>query len=492
MHATNRAALLAASSLAFIFAAAAQGRVFADATPADEIELTDEIINQHRDRQEEILAQSRAILGKADAEKRDPTEQEGKELDDLQDEFDTLEKQINRRAGVLSRERGANARLAAPQGRRTTASATSQAVDDDNPPTNRPRSSGMQPVAARSGTFGFRHQGEFFSAVARASLSRNQDVDARLLAASASSISTEGAGPDGGFAVPPDYRAAIMERVTGQDSLLARCDVLDSSSNSMTLPSDMTSPWDSTGGIQAYWEGEAAAVTQSKVALQNMTMRLHKLAALVPVTEELLEDAPSLGSYVQRKAPEKIDFKVSNAIVWGTGVGMPLGFMNAPCLSTVAIESGPQTADTIVAANISKMWARMPASSRATSVWLIHPDAEPQLDVLTVGQYPVYLPPGGYADSPYGRLRGRPVIPHQVCKTVGDLGDFMLVDLKQYLAIKKAGGVKSATSIHLWFDQDITAFKFTFRMAGQPWWSGAQSALNGSFTQSPFVALAAR
>jgi HK97 family phage major capsid protein len=312
------------------------------------------------------------------------------------------------------------------------------------------------------------------------------------LAASATSVSTEGAGPDGGFAVPPDYRAAIMERVTGQDSLLSRCDVLDSSSNSMTFPSDMTTPWDASGGIQAYWEGEAAAISQSKVVLQNVTMRLHKLAALVPVSEELLEDAPALGSYVQRKAPEKIDFKVSNAIVWGNGVGQPLGFMNSPALATVAIESGPQTADTIVAANISKMWSRMPASSRATSVWLIHPDAEPQLDVLTVGQYPAYLPPGGYADSPYGRLRGRPVIPHQVCKTVGDVGDILLVDLKQYLAIKKAGGVKSSTSIHLWFDQDLTAFKFTFRLAGQPWWSGPISAQNGSHTQSPFVALAAR
>ena len=30
-------------------------------------------------------------------------------------------------------------------------------------------------------------------------------------------------------------------------------------------------------------------------------------------------------------------------------------------------------------------------------------------------------------------------------------------------------------NIHLWFDQDLTAFKFTFRLAGQPWWAAAQS-----------------
>ena len=46
----------------------------------------------------------------------------------------------------------------------------------------------------------------------------------------------------------------------------------------------------------------------------------------------------------------------------------------------------------------------------------------------------------------------------------------MLVDLSQYLTATKAGGVRSQTSIHLWFDQGMTAFRFDLRVAGQPWW----------------------
>ena len=125
-------------------------------------------------------------------------------------------------------------------------------------------------------------------------------------------------------------------------------------------------------------------------------------------------------------------------------------------------------------------------------MWLIHPDAEHQLPLMTLGDQPIFMPPGGLRDSPFGRLLGRPVIPHQVCRTVGDLGDIMLVDLGKYLTAVKAGGLRSQTSIHMWFDQDITAFKFTLRVAGQPWWSEPTTAANGSFTQSPFVALAAR
>jgi hypothetical protein len=44
----------------------------------------------------------------------------------------------------------------------------------------------------------------------------------------------------------------------------------------------------------------------------------------------------------------------------------------------------------------------------------------------------------------------------------------------------------------LWFDRDLVAFKFTVRVAGQPWWSQVTTSRDGSFTQSPFVALAER
>jgi HK97 family phage major capsid protein len=322
------------------------------------------------------------------------------------------------------------------------------------------------------------------------------ELDARLRNA-ATTYGSEGTGADGGFAVPPDFRAEIMGRVYGEDSLITRTDRLFSGGNTLTLPIDMTAPWDSTGGIQAYWTGEAAAIAQSKPKLEEITIKLEKLATLVPITEELLEDVPAMDSYLRRKAPEKIDFKLSYALAWGNGAGMPLGFMNAPALVTVAAE-GAQAADTLQVANLTKMLARMPVQSRRNAVWLIHPDAEQQLPGLVIGQQPVYLPPGGLRDNPFGVLLGRPVIPHQVCETVGNLGDIMLVDLTQYLTATKTGGGRDAnglkvdTSMHLWFDQDLMAFKFTLRVAGQPWWSQALAQRSGSNAQSPFVTLAAR
>jgi HK97 family phage major capsid protein len=232
-----------------------------------------------------------------------------------------------------------------------------------------------------------------------------------------------------------------------------------------------------------------------------MSLRLNKVYALVPVTDELAEDAPALDSYIRRRAPEAIDFAINLAIVQGTGTTQPLGILNSPATVSVAKE-GSQLADTIVANNINKMWARMYAPHRRNAVWLVNQSIETELDTLSMpgrdntgaavttwGTH-VYIPPGGISGSPYGTLKGRPVIPTQATNELGDKGDIILADLSAYLtAIKSGANPKVDVSIHLWFDYDVTAYRFVLRMTGQPWWDLPITPRDGSNTLSPFVTL---
>jgi HK97 family phage major capsid protein len=486
MHITRHRAFVPASVVALL----SLGRDWFAAAVADAT------IVAHRSRQQELVTASEAVIATADAERRELSTEERTTLTNNAAEVDRLEGEITLRerivvqAGVLNASRG---RATAPE----ATPGDEQAEREEQPaprPTAQARQPGLAPVPARpnaaaAGTAGFRNLGDFARAVAHGSVKGNEP-DRRLTNAAATTFSQEGIGADGGFAVPPDFRDQIMQRVFGEDSLLSRCDVQTCNGNTWTAPVDETTPW-GTGGIKAYWESEAAAITQSKPQLREINVRLHKLAALVPVTEEMLEDAGSIDGYLRSKMPEAIDWQASLAIVRGTGVGQPLGFMTAPALVTQAAE-GAQTADTLNATNIVKMYARMPVRSRATAVWLIHPDAEPQLHVMSIANQPVYLPPGGLSQAPFGNLMGRPVIPHQVCETVGDLGDIMFVDFRQYLVVRKAAGIRLQTSMHLWFDQDLMAFKATLRLAGQPWWSAPIAQRDGSNTMSPFVTLASR
>lgn len=477
MHFTVPASVMAVLALG----APVNGFIFADA-----------VVDTARDRQQQLLNSADDIRLRAEAESRDMTSQEVSEVSALTAEFDALQSEIEAREAVSAR----TALLQAPRGRRTEPDEDVEAAPAAAArPAARPVVS-AQPRAQAGGTGGFRYLGEFANSVRNATM-RGGELDPRLRNASATTYGNEGSGADGGFAVPPDYRSEILSKVFGEDSLITLTDRLQSSSNTLTIPTDETTPWQTTGGIQAYWTAEGGTKTQSKPALGETTIKLHTLACLVPMTEDLLEDAPAMGAYLNRKAPEKMDFKVSDAIVRGTGVGQPLGFLSSPALVTVAAE-GSQTAATINVTNLTKMWGRLPAGSMRSAVWLMHPDVVAQLPLMSLANQPVYLPPGGVSGNMYGTLFGRPVIPHQVANTIGSLGDVMLVDLKQYLTVTKAGagrdsnGMRQDASIHLWFDQDLVAFRFTMRIAGAPWWAGSIAQRSGSNAQSPYITLAAR
>ncbi|MFN4017614.1 MAG: phage major capsid protein [Reyranella sp.] len=436
---------------------------------------TDERINALRAEVQELEEQRDAIVTAADEAGVDLTDEQLEEIEGLQKQITAKAKQLTVRENLVASRAGAG-RKTAPEpaldgnGNRLVTAAT-------------PRSTGAKG--------GFKSLGDFAMTVRKAGI-----TDSRLQAA-ATTYGNEGTGADGGFAVPPEFRREIWMKVMGEENLLTRTDQLVTGGNSITIPKDETTPWQSSGGVLAYWESEAGQVTQSKPALQDMTIRLNKLMALVPMSEELMEDAPALDSYLRAKAPQKMVSKLNTAIVRGTGVGQPLGILNAGSTITVAKESGPQTADTVIYKNIVNMWSRLYAPCRRNAVWLINQDIEPQLlrmafDEGATDKYPVYLPANGAAGSPYATLMGRPVVPVEACSTLGDLGDINLVDLSQYMTLTKGGDIKTDVSIHLFFDQALTAYRFMFRVAGQPWWGSSVTPQFGTATRSWAVTLEAR
>jgi HK97 family phage major capsid protein len=454
-------------------------------------------IEQLKARLVELNETGKAIQAKADAEQRDLSADEQTEVDAIFGEFEQVEADIGRRERLVAQE----SRLGESRGRVVPPMAPAHV--DVVVPQNAAR--GLPNTNLRTQEerqrWGFRDFGDFCSAVRNAGVPSG-NVDARLIQNALSTYGAEGTGADGGFAVPPEWRSSIMEAVMGEDALISRTDQQQSSGNSITFPVDETTAWQASGGVLAYWDSEAAAMTQSKPALKEVTVKLHRVTAMIPVTDELLEDAPAMGSYVSRKAGEKIAFKVNDAIVNGTGVGQPLGILNAPCLVSVAKETS-QTGNTIHGRNVIKMMARMPAQSYSKAVWLINQDCLPQVlalgleitkaDGTAAGAGAIYLPPNGLANaSAYGSLLGRPIVVTEACQTLGTKGDILLADLSNYLSVVKAGGVRSDVSIHVFFENNATAFRFVLRMNGQPWLSAAIARKNGSNTLSHFVSLDTR
>lgn len=314
-------------------------------------------------------------------------------------------------------------------------------------------------------------------------------VDERLrISAAATTYGREGSEADGGFLVAPEFSSTISAHSLEQDAFLPLTSNDQISGNSMSFPADETTPWGSTG-IRARWEGEAATATQDKPAGKVNSMRLNKLISLVPVTDELSQDSAILSTYLSRKTGEAIRWKTNDAIMNGTGAGMPAGIAGASATVEQA-KVGSQTADTIVAGNITAMFARVLGPAQA--VWVVNPDSWGQLPLMTIGDMPVWLANTTLIGAPAGTIFGRPVIMSDACQTLGDAGDIYLINFTAYQTITKAGGVEEATSIHLWFDQAVNAFRAIFRLDGQPWLASAVTPPNSTVTRSPFVRVAAR
>lgn len=345
---------------------------------------------------------------------------------------------------------------------------------------------------------GFSGLGDYLQAVAKSS-APGAYVDPRLLNPQAAAGANEMVPSEGGYLVGTQQSNELLQ-ITRETGLLVsrvRHIPIGAGFNSIKLPQiNETSRADGSrfGGVQVFWTGEGEEKTASKPNFRGEALYLEKLTGLFYATDELLQDAVALESIARQAFASEFGFKLDDAIVRGTGAGMPMGILNSPARIAVAKESG-QPAATIVAENIINMWSRLNAPSYNRAIWAVNPAILPQLMTMSiavgVGGVPVWMPAGGLAGAPNMTLMGRPLIPVEQASALGTEGDIILFDPEEYIMIDK-GGMQEASSIHVRFVYDETCFRWVLRTNGQPAWSTALTPANGSVTTSPFVTLATR
>jgi HK97 family phage major capsid protein len=428
---------------------------------------------------EQAVQQATNVQNVAAAEGRELTEDDKAVMAAAMDRQDALAADI----ALMERVQASVRSIEAGRGPRTA----------PNPP-----AAATVPAQARSSAPLFASFGEFARAVHHQAIGAT--VDPRLYALTPMGAAGDVIVSTDGFPIPPDMRTEIARSLVAEQTIAGRCRVLDTTSNEIIMPSWEAIPG-TAGAPTVSWVGEGRAVVEQKVGLGQFRLPLHKMSVLIRVTEEALADAPLLESFLRTEIPVHMNYKLDSALVGGTGVGQPLGVLNAPALVTVAKESG-QAADTLVRANIEKMFARLHPVAAANAFWLVSPDAYEQLREMAfiilnvaapVGGHAAWLPEGAVAQAPYGTMLGRPIVYSPHASKLGDAGDVMLCNFGYYGLGRRTSGVNVATSMHFKFDQEEMAFRFSVRMGGQPLLSKpVPLEKNTSFTQSAFVALGER
>jgi HK97 family phage major capsid protein len=336
---------------------------------------------------------------------------------------------------------------------------------------------------APAGRAGWKDSSEFFRVVA------SGRFDPRLIRASIN----EGTGSEGGFLVPEEFSKEVHDVALEDEVVLPRARVQPMGSDTIKLPAFEIGSHAGHlyGGLVAYWTTEAGSLTESQPKMRQMELNARKLTVLMKYSSEWAEDAPGGERNVARVAGKGLGWYRDRALLKGTGAGQPQGVLNAPCLITVAKETG-QLADTINYDNLVNMLARLHPSSWRGSVWVAHTSTVPQL--LTMGimvgvggtHYPVLKEESGQFS-----MLGRPVVFTEKLEPLGDKGDLLLADFSQYI-VGLRRELRFETSIGPGFSTDEVYARLIGRLDGQALWSEALTLSDGATTVGPFVTLEAR
>ncbi len=397
---------------------------------------------------------ARALVDKGEGEGRSLTDEETKQYDGLMGEVDALKNSIERQIRLEGLE---------------------AEVEDKNP-IKPPVEGDPQNGEGRDG---FKTFGDFLWHA------RNKPEDPRLR-----SGLSEGVDSEGGFLVPEEFSKKLL--MDSLETAVIRPNgptIVPMGSDTVNIPKIVDTAHSSHvfGGVVAYWTEETGDKTVKEPTFGQIKLIAKKLTGYTYASDELLADsAIGLEALLIRLFGEAIGWYEDDAFIDGDGVGKPLGILNSGALLAV----NRSAANTIAIADLANIFARLFPKSHKRAIWLANPSTLPQLIALG-STYLTWLKgsagAAGLSEAPPAVLLGRPIIFTEKCSALGTAGDILLADLSYYL-IGDRQRITVASSKHVRFLSDETAWRFVKRVDGQPWVDSAFTPANGS-SLSPFVTL---
>ena len=135
---------------------------------------------------------------------------------------------------------------------------------------------------------------------------------------------SEGVPADGGYTVPNEFYGQLLEEITAQSVIRPECNVITMRKKSILLDEILNGP-------EVYWTTEGQTKTTTTAEFAQKTLTAFKLAAIIYLTDELIEDSDyDLSSVLIKRFAQKINEKEETAFLIGNGTTQPEGlFINA-------------------------------------------------------------------------------------------------------------------------------------------------------------------
>lgn len=290
----------------------------------------------------------------------------------------------------------------------------------------------------------------------------------------------EGDDSLGGFMVPEQFGAFLMDAALEKEIVRSRAKIWPMKSDTLKVPG--WSGFDHSsgvyGGFSGVWLAEGGTATPQDATLRQIKLIAKKLGIYNQASRELIQDGIGYEAQLKDALTSALAFYLDDAFFNGDGVGKPLGLLSDPALVTVAKET-EQANDTVVYENIIKMMARLHPSAFKNAIWVANQTALPQFMTmyLAIGDAGTAVKAVEERGGKY-TLLGKELVFTEKLPVLGDKGDVMLVDLSKYIIGMRQELVFDKSNAPGW-KEDMMDFRTILRCDGQGSWESAVTPKNG-------------
>lgn len=209
-----------------------------------------------------------------------------------------------------------------------------------------------------------------------------------------------GTDSEGGYLVPDEFERTLVEALEEQNIFRTLAHVIQTSSGDRKIPVVASKG-------TASWVDEEGTIPESDDAFSQVSIGAYKLATLVKVSEELLNDSVfDLEAYISREFARRIGNKEEEAFFTGDGTGKPLGVLAATGGAEIGVTAASATAFT--ADEVFDLFYSLKAPYRKNAVFLMNDSSVKALRKLKDGNGQYLWQPSLTAGTP-DMLLGRPV-----------------------------------------------------------------------------------
>lgn len=271
---------------------------------------------------------------------------------------------------------------------------------------------------------------------------------------------SEGVDADGGYLVPTEFLPTLIRIIENYGVARRSCTVIPMSRMEMEIPA-------LSAGVTVYWVGENNPITASQPTFGQVVLTAKKLAALVPSSNELLEDSSiAIANLLVQLIGEAMAEEEDRVCFAGdTGSADPFDGVLVDANTTSIVMAGSAFTD-MDGDDLADMIAALTAGQIRGAQFYMHRTIFNIVRKLksTDGHY-IYSPPNGQDPAtiwgfPYELIEVMPA----VTASAGDTPFVIFGNLRHYYLGDRRRATL-ATSQHVGFANDQMYFRVITRLA---------------------------